>query len=124
MATIAIPVYGEIIILSMEYDPTGLEWVKLYDNHCLSWLVSDIMSRWYTSVTGMRALSLILGSLATYAPNTAPILSPQWGKFADPVVFIPDIARIQYPISSGGWRPITGRPRNRFEAGCAARCNA
>jgi hypothetical protein len=101
--TVAIPASGEIIILSMEYDPTGLAWVRLYDNHALGWLVDEVMGAPIVPLyaagdvpgfrkpvtTGARAVSDHPRPLAQPAPTPRPS-SPQWAKFADPVVFVPD----------------------------------
>jgi hypothetical protein len=131
-----IPAVGEIIIVSMEYDPTGLAWVRLWDNHALGWLVSDAPPEAAPEAKGRRGAShvgggfpgstraereaapeprkpsgetppattgehapipIILGSLAVKAPDTSPVQSPQWGKYDDPVVFMPDLGRMLLP---------------------------
>jgi hypothetical protein len=139
MATLPISVFGEVIILSMEYDPSGLQWCRIWDNHALGWLVSDAVpaadppttTRGASHIGGGRPggrpgatraersfddgeraeravpapdkpvttgehapLPIILGSLAKASPDTAPIASPQWGKYDDPVVFLPDTGRL------------------------------
>ena len=124
--SIPIPAVGEIIIVSFEYDPTGLKWVRLWDNHALGWLVSDAApaadapSRSTSHsggkpgstraereaapepgpmkpvTTGEHApLPIILGSLAKLAPDSAPVVSPQWGKYDEPVIFLPDTGRLE-----------------------------
>src|SRR4249920_3491250 len=103
--TLAIPAVGEVIILSMEYAPDGLSWVRLWDNHCLGWLVDETAAapppaavRKVPDVTGAHApLPVILGALATPPPDTTPVISPQWGKFTHypSVVFLPDLARME-----------------------------
>lgn len=137
--TVAIPAYGEIIILSMEYAPDGLSWARLYDNHSLGWLVTEAVpvitrdipiihsadgkiidplapggGQGPPETTGEhQPFPLILGSLAMPAVDTAPVISPQWGKYADPVVFIPDLLRLPLDdflfwlaTNNGAHRPI------------------
>ena len=121
--TLAIPAVGDVIILSMEYAADGLSWVRLWDNHALGWLIDETVVEAPVSrakplppaVTDKHApLPLILGSLAALAPDTSPILSPQWGKFVAPVsVFIPDMVRVRLPdfltwlaTNNGARRPI------------------
>jgi hypothetical protein len=50
--TTIVPGNGEILV-SVEYDETGLSWARLYDNRLLAWHVS----------------------LPTAAPNTSPVAS-------------------------------------------------
>jgi hypothetical protein len=109
--SLPIPAYGEIIILSVEYAEDGLTWAMLWDNHALGWLVSELVApdepppvrgeprtARKPSVTGSHAPQpIILGSLAAPAPDTTPVISPQWGKFDAPVVFIPDMGRMLLP---------------------------
>jgi hypothetical protein len=103
--TLAIPATGEVIILSMEYAPDGVSWCRLWDNHALGWLVDEGIVALPTAdaapdpnkpaVTGQHApIPIILGSLAAPAPETPPILSPQWAKYDHPAVFVPDMARL------------------------------
>jgi hypothetical protein len=72
-------------VLSMEYDETGLEWVRIYDNICLGWAADD--------AGAVPVQPVIIGSLPTAAPDTAPILSPQWGHVSAGGVMIPDVWR-------------------------------
>jgi hypothetical protein len=91
----------------MEYDPTGLAWVRLYDNHALGWLIDETTpiepaarsaDPRKPATTGAHApFPVILGSLAMPAPDTGLIVSPQWGKFVYPAVFIPDVLRMRLP---------------------------
>jgi hypothetical protein len=134
MPTVAIPAVGEIIILNVEYASDGLSWARVWDNHCLGWLVDtaavdqppeasigDMITDPLAGgsgpppqVTGAhRPFPLILGSLAAAAPETAPVISPQWAKFADPIIFVPDIARLTLgdfltwlATNNGARRPI------------------
>jgi hypothetical protein len=110
--TLAITEAKEVIILSIEYAANGLDWARLYDNHALGWLVDETTTavppaadaetaaatdpRKPPSTTGSHApFPIILGSLPVPAPITDPIQSPQWAKFADPIVLIPDGARFK-----------------------------
>lgn len=108
--TLAIASPPGVIIVSVEYDPTGLVWCKLYDNEVLGWLVDEttaLTPMWEgvtapspyappPSVTGQhQPLPIIIGSLAEKAPTTLPILSPQWCLFREPsAVFVPDLTRL------------------------------
>jgi hypothetical protein len=107
--TLAIPAFAGTIILSMEYDPTGLAWVRLFDNRCLGWLVDETNAvepaEWDAGtfaqpppvVTNQhRPIPIIIGSLPSKVV-TAPIHSPQWCIFSetDPIVFIPDLTRLR-----------------------------
>jgi hypothetical protein len=105
--TLAIPAVGDVIILSIEYAPDGLSWARLWDNHALGWLIDEtVVAPPVTRakppdpvVTGKFApFPLILGSMAVPAPDTSPVISPQWGKFVHPpaAVFIPDLLRLSF----------------------------
>jgi len=121
--TLAIPAVGELLIISVEYAPDGLSWCRIWDNHCLGWLVDETTAveappayRKLPEVTGQHApVPIILGSLAALAPDTTPVISPQWGKFHAPpaVVFLPDLARMRLSdfltwlaTNNGAHRPI------------------
>jgi hypothetical protein len=118
---LAIPAVGEIIIVSIEYAPDGLSWARLWDNHALGWLIEEpapiATSRAKPQppdTTGKNApIPVVLGSLAEPAPDTAPVLSPQWAKYAQPAVFVPDLLRASLhdfltwlATNNGARRPI------------------
>jgi hypothetical protein len=94
--TIAISASGDgIVILSVEYAANGLDWARIYDNYCVGWLVDENLAVPYKpDTTGRHApFPLIIGTLPVPAPDTAPIISPQWGKYVRGEVFIPDLWR-------------------------------
>jgi hypothetical protein len=39
--TTVVPASPNTIIISIEYDPTGLAWARLTDNQALAWYVDD-----------------------------------------------------------------------------------
>jgi hypothetical protein len=122
--TVAIQALPGVVILSIEYAPNGLDWCRVYDNEAVGWLVEESVpitaaSREIDprapSVTGQHApYPLIVGSLATKAPVTAPIISPQWAKYTDPAVIVPDVARMRLgdfltwlATNNGAHRPVS-----------------
>jgi hypothetical protein len=81
----AITAHAETLLLSLNYDPSGLAWVELYDNPILGWVIDE---------TGaVEPLPAIIGALPPAAPDTAPILSPQWAHLAGPGLYVPDMWR-------------------------------
>ena len=106
--TLAIASPPGVVIVSVEYDPTGLSWCRLYDNEVLGWLVDEttvtLPATWDGGFTPLappqvtaqhQPLPIIIGSLAEKAPVTSPIISPQWCLFREPaVVFVPDLTRL------------------------------
>jgi hypothetical protein len=87
------------VLLSVEYDSTGLAWCRLYDNQIVGWEVDD---------TGAgEPQPQIIGQLPTLAPDTAPVLSPQWGAIVGPGgVFAgyPVNPPVLLPGGPGAWR--------------------
>jgi hypothetical protein len=73
--------FPQDLIISCNYDGTGLEWVDMFDNPALGWLVDE--------TTGFSN-PIITGSLPPHAPATDPILSPQWAHIHIDSVFVPD----------------------------------
>ena len=57
-------------LISVNYDATGLAWADVWENTIFGWGI-DIAD------TG-HPVPLILGSLPPVAPDTSPVLSPQW----------------------------------------------
>jgi hypothetical protein len=81
------PVTGSLLV-TCEYDASGLEYVILHDNIVLAWLIDT---------TGVGPpWPVVVGSFPPAATGTAPIISPPWvvreggpsGTF-----FAPDLAR-------------------------------
>jgi hypothetical protein len=101
---------GTGLIISLEYDPTGLEWVRLYDNLVLGWYVSDTIPEEIvpavplSGATAGRVEGPIAEPLAGVPPAVAPgiaphpiilghllakvvtdpVISPQWCKYTEP----------------------------------------
>jgi hypothetical protein len=107
-----------IIIISIEYDPTGLAWARLYDSYAVGWLIDETTlvptKPAPPDVTGAHApFPLIIGSLPSVAPDTTPIVSPQWAKLVGQMVFIPDLWRGALPdfftqLATKLWAAIAG----------------
>jgi hypothetical protein len=97
------------VLISVEYDSTGLGWCRIYDNQVLGWIVDE---------TGAgEPQPQIIGQLPPMlAPDTAPVISPQWAVFTSPAVMIPDLWRGSFSdfldllaTNNGAWRPIGKR---------------
>jgi hypothetical protein len=86
MAKQMIPNTGRDVIVSMNYDPTGLAWVELFDNAPLGWAVDD------TDVSHPEPV--VVGSLPPASADTAPVLSPQWAQFSGGYIVVPDVVRM------------------------------
>ena len=73
------------VLISCIYDSTGLEFVMLFDNSLMAWLVDE---------TGAAApVPVILGAQPEAGPDTTPVFSPSWAVREGPTIFVPDIAR-------------------------------
>jgi hypothetical protein len=101
---------GTGLVVSIEYPADGLAWARLYDNAVHGWLIDD--------VTGLIKQPSIIGSLPTAAPDTSPILSPQWVEYIAPTIFVPDLWRGSFAewltwlaTNNGAKRPLEGRFR-------------
>jgi hypothetical protein len=84
----AIPAVTGSMLLSFEYDPTGLEWAILHDNPVLAWVVDE------AGTTNPKPI--ILGSLPPAAADTGEVLSPAFAaREGGPAGtwFIPDMVR-------------------------------
>ena len=57
-------------------------WCDLFDNRCLGWVVDESSTAEPKPVT--------VGSLPPAAPDTAPVLSPQWVEVHGGHTFVPD----------------------------------
>jgi hypothetical protein len=82
----SVPASGYSII-SLEYDATGLAWADMWDNEVLSWVIDQSGS--------VGATPIIIGSLPPPAPDTDPVVSPQWIAVGEGNgrVIIPDLWR-------------------------------
>jgi len=85
MAKIMIPSVADDYILSIDYDPSGLAWARVFDNICLGWLVDDL--------DPSNPAPVILGSLPPAAVATPGIQSPQWCHVSSGGVAVPDVYR-------------------------------
>jgi len=77
----------------LNYDATGLEWVDLFDNALVGWVVDE------TEPQGFAPQPRAIGNLAPKAPDTGSTLSPHWALAMPgaPVVFVPDQYRGDIP---------------------------
>jgi hypothetical protein len=85
MAKVLMPSTARDFILSIDYDPTGLEWARVFDNICLGWLVDD--------VDPTAPEPVILGALPPPAASTPGVMSPQWCHVSEGGVAVPDVYR-------------------------------
>jgi len=79
------------LLITLNYDPTGLEWVDLFDNALVGWVIDEAEPQ--TFEPQPRAI----GSLAPKAPDTSPVISPHWALAMPGVVFVPDLYRGDIP---------------------------
>ena len=85
MAAQIIPDTSGALLVSVEYDATGLALATVYDNPLLGWAVDD---------TGVaQPAPVIIGTLPLPAADTSPILSPQWAKYYEGFIFVPNLWR-------------------------------
>ena len=61
--------------MAIEYAPNGLDWVRLFDSRLDGWMVDETVAT--------EPQPVIIGSLPALAPDTAPIVSPQWVEPVD-----------------------------------------
>jgi len=85
-----IPATTGAVLITCEYNDDvagtpGEVWVILHDNPVLAWAVDE------TGATPV--VPVILGSMGTPPPDTAPVLSPPWVVNEDDYLFAPDMAR-------------------------------
>jgi hypothetical protein len=87
MQTTVVPAAANTIVISIEYDATGLAWARLTDHQALAWYIDN-------SQMPMPPRPSINGTLPRTAPDTRPILSPQWAEFVGgPAIFVPSMWR-------------------------------
>ena len=101
MATQIIPDTSGALLFSVEYDATGLATATVYDNPLLGWAVDD---------TATQPTPVIIGILPLMPPSTAPIISPQWAKYYENYIFVPDVCAERSMTFLRCSRPITVRP--------------
>ena len=108
MATQIIPDTSDALLFSVEYDATGLALATIYDNPLLGWAVDD--------TTPANPMPVIVGILPTPAPATGPILSPQWAKYYEGFIFVPNLWRgaitdffTWLATNNGATRKLSGR---------------
>jgi hypothetical protein len=117
MATV-IP--GEGMVVSIEYPANGLDWARLYDNLVLGWYVDETtpVPLAPPAPPPVAPHPCIIGHFPTHAPDTSPIISPQWAKYVEPTIFVPDLWRGSFPefltwlaTNNGAFRPLESRIR-------------
>jgi hypothetical protein len=85
----AVPSMANEAVISVNYDPTGLVWADMFDNHVVAWIVDEVEPQ------SFEPAPRILGSLPPAPPDTAPVLSPQWGLvLSQGMVYVPDQVRL------------------------------
>jgi hypothetical protein len=108
------------VIVSVEYDASGLQWCRICDHRVSGWVVG---------ATGANPQPVTSESLPPPAPDTG-VFCPQWasvasmthawtGPWHDPLVIVPDQWRGSFSafldlLSNGGARRIDAR------LGCSA----
>jgi hypothetical protein len=89
MAKQIVPNAGRDLIISMNYDATGLVWVELFDNAPLGWAVDD------TDISHPEPV--VVGSLPPAPADTGAIRSPQWAQYTGGFAVVPDLVRLSLP---------------------------
>ena len=75
------------VLISIEYDATGLEWARIYDNPILAWIIDDALEP-------NSPLPMVIGQLPLRAPDTTPVISPRWATLENArAVLVPDLWR-------------------------------
>jgi hypothetical protein len=85
--TTIVPAAPNTLIISVEYDPTGLSWAKLTDHTCLGWRLDD---------TGlpMPAQPMISDGMLPGPPaDTGVVLSPSWVECINAAIVAPGVWR-------------------------------
>jgi hypothetical protein len=108
MTTTIVPADSGTIIVSIEYSENGLDWARLYDNECIAWAVDG-------SSMPMPPRPSIIGTLPLLAPDTSPILSPQWVKFIGSAVMVPNVWR-GLPVDFFEWLATNNGASRRLDA--------
>jgi hypothetical protein len=86
-APMAVPPQSGEGLITVNYDGTGLEWVDLWDNTVLCWVID-------ANAKEQAAEPRILGTFPPAAPETSPIISPSWASVAvSGIVYVPDTWR-------------------------------
>jgi hypothetical protein len=71
---LVVPAAANDYIVCIEYDATGVIWASLTDYLCLGWQVDD------TGANPDQPTPLLINPLPAPAPDTSPVLSPQWAR--------------------------------------------
>jgi hypothetical protein len=74
------------LMMSMEYDPSGLVWAMLHDNVAVGWSVDD-------SNKPVPPVPLSIRPLPLPPPKTDPVLSPTWAVRQGLTWFVPSLWR-------------------------------
>ena len=84
------------VLISCNYDATGLEWVDLFDNPVLGWVVDETTLASLPidgPVPPFGEVPIIVGALPPAPAATTPILSPQWAHFSNGRIYVPNLWR-------------------------------
>lgn len=93
MSTVPTP-DGDLII-SLEHDPSGAAaWADMWDSRVLGWIVDDRAASDLAQVPRTQPQTqpqpAIIGALPPPAPDTAPVISPQWVSVYKDQVIVPN----------------------------------
>src|SRR5215203_3066159 len=89
-----VPAAQNQLLIILKYDATGMEWVDLFDNVLVGWVVDDSGSQSSgPAPQSFEPAPRAIGSLPPLAPDTAPVISPQWAVMMPEVVFVPNLYR-------------------------------
>jgi hypothetical protein len=81
-ANFAVVPIAEEIIITCDYDQTGLLYIDMWDNHTLAWAIDT---------TGADpAMPVIVGKMPRSPPDTAPVVSPAWIETIADQAIVPD----------------------------------
>jgi hypothetical protein len=69
-ANFAVVSTADDIIVACNYDPTGLVWCDMFDNHALAWAID--------TTGASQPEPVVVGSLPPAPPDTSPVVSPTW----------------------------------------------
>jgi len=108
---LVLPSDSQQLLLSCNYDETGLAWVDIFDNPLLGWIADE---------TGAAEVApVVVGLLPPASVDTSPVLSPRWAHCVVPSVYVPDLWRgdlnsffTWLATNNGAQRLVRGNFRN------------